>query len=219
MARFCELIEGTRAVKIIDMPLANVPHGLQKGTAEQARERDLNPEAYKPLKVGFRALLPFERERVLQLASVRAKEKGGEATEGNPLFRHALAVYTVAAAAVDSDPPPGEEPKLFFGDTIEQAAEKIRTSKHLTDDIVFFLREQQEAWQDEINPQALTLASDEMFEATKRAADEESGVDFLRLMRGGMLLRFTQLLACQLLLSLEDRLLPTTGETSPGTSS
>jgi hypothetical protein len=216
MARFCDILEGTRAVKVIDLPLANVPHGLQRGTEEQARARELNPKAYKPRKVGLRALLPFERERVLELAAARAKAKGGQCTETDPLFRHALAVYTVAVACVDPDTEPNADPKLFFGDTIESAAEKLRTSKHMTDDIVFYLRERQEQWQDEINPQVLTIADDQLWEATKKAADEEAGIDFLALMRGGMLLRFTQLLACQLLLSLEDRLPPTTTEPSPG---
>jgi hypothetical protein len=219
MARFCDIEDGTRAIKVIDLPLANVPHCLQTGTEEQAKERELNPNAYRVIKVGVRALLACEREKVLELATARAKSKGGEPTSGNGLFDHALAIYTTAAAYVDPDTPPGQDAKLFFGDTIEGAAEKLRTSRHITDDIVFYLREQQEIWQDQINPQALTLAADQLWEATQKAADEKGHADFLRLMRPGTLLRFTHILAAQCVNLLADRLLPSTTETSPTSDS
>lgn len=216
MARFSEIQQGTRAIKVIDLPLANVPHGLQLGTPEQARERDLNPTAYPTVKVGVRALLPCERELVLELASARTKSKGGEVSETNPIYNHALAVYTVAAAYVDPDTAPGQDAKLYFGDSLEEAAQAIRKSRHLTDDIVFYLRQRQESWQAEISPQALTLAEDKVFDAAKQAVDDK---DFLELMAPGLLVNFTHILAAQLLILLGDRLSLTDSPTPPGTSS
>ncbi len=216
MARFSEIQQGTRAIKVIDLPLANVPHGLQAGTPEQARERELNPTAYPTVKVGVRALLPLERELVLELAAARTKDKGGEVSSANPIYNHALAIYTVAASYVDPDTPPGKDAQLYFGDTIEQAAQVLRTSKHMTDDIVFYLRQRQEMWQDEINPQALTLGADKMFDATRQAVESD---DFLSLMRPGLLVSFTRTLAAQLLILLQDRLASTTTDEQPGIAS
>jgi hypothetical protein len=200
---------------VIDLPLANVPYGVQVGTPEQTRERERNPEAYPRLKVGVRALLPFEREKVLELAGARAKAKGGTAEEANPLYRHAMAIYTVAVACVDPETLSGDAP-LFFGDTIEEAAEKLRTSRHITDDIVLFLREQQEIWQDQINPQALTIADNELWSVAQKAAESE---DFLHYFRPGMLARLAHLLAGLLLNAHEDKLpssAPATASTSGG---
>lgn len=215
MARFSEIQQGTRAIKVIDLPLANVPHGLQPGTPEQARERELNPTAYPTVRVGVRALLPLEREHVLQLTVARTKDKGGEVSESNPIYNHELAIYTVAASYVDPDTPHGQDAPLYFGDTIEQAAQALRTSKHMTDDIVFYLRQRQESWQAEISPQALTLAEDKVFDAAKQAVDDK---DFLELMAPGLLVNFTHILAAQLLILLGDRLSLTDSATPPGTS-
>lgn len=219
MARFSELEEGTRAVKVIDLPLANVPHGIQPGTHEQASARELNPQAYRTLRVGLRALLPFERERVLELAAARAKSKGGIADEKDPVYRHALAVYTVAAACVDPDAAPGTDAPLFFAPkgqdyNIEGAAEKIRNSRHMTDDIVIYLRERQEAWQDEINPQALTLADNELWEVTKKAVESD---DFLFSLRPGLLVRLANIMAAQVVTLLESKLESGSSE-SPATT-
>lgn len=217
MARFCDIEEGTRAIKVIDLPLANVPGALQSDTPEQSRERELNPKAYDAPKVGIRALLPSEREHVLELASKRAKLKGGEAKEGDPLFDHALAIFTSAAACVDPETPPGKDAPLYFAPkndpfSVEAAAETLRRSRHMTDDIVYFLREQQEVWQDQISPQALTVAEDKVFESVREVAKD---ADFLLRMRPAMRLHFTRLMASLLLDSLERRFTSSTSETPP----
>lgn len=217
MAKFRDIQQGTRAVKVIDLPLANVPFGVQKDTQEQARERELNPEAYKMPRVGLRALLPFEREKVLELAETRVKG-GGTADESNPRYRHALAIYTVAAACVDPDTVPGKDAELFFGNTIEEAAESIRKSPHITDDIVFYLREMQEVWQDQINPQALTIGDNELWDVAQKAAES---ADFLHSFRPGLLANLAHILAALLMNSLADKLPSTpalSSDSTPNTS-
>jgi hypothetical protein len=214
MAKFKDIMQGTRAVKVIDLPLANVTFGVQKDTTEQIRERELNPDAYRARKVGLRALLPFERERVLELACNRTKERGGTPDESSPLYRHALAIYTVAAACVDPDAQPGTDAELYFGDTIEDAAEALRKSAHMTDDVVFYLREMQECWQDQINPQALTIADSELYEVTQKGAAD---ADFFHYFRPGMLVNLAHILALQLLASLEDKLPDSPASTSSST--
>lgn len=221
MARFCDIEEGTRAVKTIDLPLANVPNVLQSDTQEQSKERELNPKAYATPKVGVRALLPSEREHVLELASKRARDKGGASEQGDPLFDHALAVFTVAAAYVDPEAPPGQEAPLYFAPksdpfNVEAAAEALRRSRHMTDDIVYYLREQQEVWQDQISPQALTVAEDKVFESVREVAKD---ADFLLRMRPAMRLHFTRLMASLLLDSLEHRFMSSSTETPPTNAS
>jgi hypothetical protein len=215
MARVDEIEQGTRAVKVIELPLANVPHGIQSGTPEQQRERELRPNAYKKREVGIRALLPCEREKILELASARAIAKGGKAEEGNPLFNHALALYTVAGSYVVPDAPAGTDPDLYFGDTIEKAAEKLRSWVHMTDDIVLYLRQCQEEWQTQISPQALSIGENELFDVTKKAAEDES---FLAFMRPGMLAHFAHILAAQLLLLLDSKLSDTSTSSVSTTS-
>lgn len=219
MARFYEIEEGTRAVKIIDMPLANVPHGVQKDSPEQQKERELRPQAYPTLRVGVRALLAFERERILELAALRCKSKGGTPEENNPLYNHALAIYTVASSCVDPDAAPGTDAPLFFAPkgqefSIEAAAEVLRTSKHITDDTILYLRERQEAWQDQINPQAMSLADNELWDVVKKGVEDEG---FFHSFRAGLLVRLTNTMASLVVDLLGDKLQSGASESPPTT--
>lgn len=194
------MTEGFRALKIIELPLTVQPHGLQVDTPEQVEAR----AGHEPVKVmvGLRALTPGERELVLSAARARAISSGasGEDIERTSGYNQALAVYTVAAATVDPDSD-RRTPLLFFGDTLEQAAETIRKSPLMTDDIVLYLREQQECFQDEVNPQALTIKDSELFDVAKKSVEDE---DFLKLYRVGTLVNLTRTMAALLLTSLED---------------
>lgn len=208
------LLTGFRALKIIELPLTTQPHGIQADTPEQVAARD----GEKPVKimVGLRALTPEERGDVLAAAYARSVSKGATGdVESSAIYNQHLAVYLCAMACVDPDSD-RRAPILFFGDTLEQAADTIRRSPLLTDDTVVYLRERQEAFQDEINPQALTFKDDELYDLTKRAAGDR---DFLYCMRPGNLVKFSHFLAVLLLNSLEDSSGNTTTLTADGENS
>jgi len=194
------LLTGFRALKIIELPLTTQPHGIQADTPEQVAARD----GKEPVKVmvGLRALTPEERGDVLAAAYARSVSRGatGDNVEQSAMYQQNLAVYTVAAATMDPDSDRCK-PCLFFGENLEHAADTIRKSSLMTDDIVIYLRERQEDWQSEVNPQALSLKDSELYDTTKRAAGD---IDFLWCMRPGMLVKYAHSLAVLLLTSLED---------------
>lgn len=190
------LTSGTRALKVIELPLASQPHGIQPDTPEQAEARS---ETVKVM-VGLRALTPEERGDILSASFARASSRGATGEiEKSAVYNQALAVYTVAMACVDPDADRCK-PILFFGDGLESAADTIRKSPLMTDDIVLYLRERQEAWQDEINPQALTVRDNELYDSAKRAVED---ADFLWLMRPGLLVSFARTMAALSLSLLE----------------
>jgi hypothetical protein len=192
------LTEGYRALKIIELPLTTQPHGIQVDTPEQVAAR----EGTEPVKVfvGLRALTPGERSEVLSAAYAYSVSKGAsDDVERTSVYLQALAVYTVAAAAVDPDSD-RKRPLLFFGDSLEQAADTIRKSPLMTDDIVLYLRERCEAWSDQINPQSLSVKDSELYDVIKKAADD---ADFFFCCRPGLLVNLANFMARTLLISLE----------------
>lgn len=212
MARFAQISQGFRAIKVIELPITTAPHGEQRDTPEQASARDGAPAAL-PI-VGVRALMPGEREDVLCAAQARAVKRGITTDlETSPVYNQALAVYTVAMACVDPDSD-RRAPVLYFGDTLEDAAEAIRTSPLLTDDIVLYLRERQECWQDEIHPQALSVKDSEMLDFAQRAVAD---ADFLSKFRLGTLVNSTRFMAALWLSSLEGSL-PTSTSSEKSTT-
>jgi hypothetical protein len=205
------LTAGTRALKVIELPLASQPHGIQPDTPEQVEARS---ETVRVL-VGLRALTPEERGDVLSAAYARATVKGAAGDiEKSAVYNQALAVYTVAMACVDPDADRCK-PILFFGDSLESAADTIRKSPLMTDDIVLYLRERQEAWQDEINPQALTIGDNELYDVAKKATED---ADFLWRMRPGFLVKFANTMAALSLSLLEGSFGDTTTSSDAGIS-
>lgn len=179
------ITQGFRALKIIELPIASQPHGMQPDTPEQQAARGDN-EIVRPM-VGLRALTPGERSDVLSAAFAYAISKNASGkVEESAVYSQALAVYTVAQACVDPDSDRCK-PFLFFGDNLEHAADTIRSSPLMTDDIVLYLRERQECWQDEVHPQALTIRDNEIYEIAKKSADD---ADFLFRMRLGTLVNY-----------------------------
>jgi hypothetical protein len=200
--RFSELpahlTSGFRAIKIVELPLTSQPHGIQADTPEQVEAR--GGEELVKVMVGLRALTPGERGEVLSAAYAHAVSKGaaGE-VEKSAVYQQSLAVYTVAMACVDSSSD-RRRPVLFFGDTLEQAADTIRRSPLMTDDTVLYLRERQEAFQAEVDPQIGTIKDSELYDIAKKSVEDE---DFLFFMRPGTLVSFTRCMAALLLSSLE----------------
>lgn len=187
------------AIERVVVPLANLPHGLQKGTDEQRAQAQRDSVSTAPV-CGIRALMDGEEDACHRLAEAYSRSQGVEKYDDvHPICVKALRVYTLATACVDPDTDP-RAPLLFFGDTIEEAAEVLRNDpkKNITADTVAYLFERYEMWRDKINPQANTLQDYELQLAAEKAADD---ADFLAYMRPGLRLKFTHTLAALLVAS------------------
>jgi hypothetical protein len=142
MSRFSDMQKGTRAIKRVTCPVVNV-----------SIDAKMDPtEAPSQFECGVRVLSVQEQEDVYEKALARTKRLGGEEGPESNLYNLSLQLYTIAAAYVDPDSDPGAA-KLYFGDTIEQAAEAVLKSELLSRDSLAYLAEVQELWQDQCNPQ------------------------------------------------------------------
>ncbi len=187
------------AFERVVVPLANLPHGLQQGTDEQRAQASRDSVSTAPV-CGIRALTDGEEDTCHRLAEAYARSQGVEKYDDvHPICVKALRVYLLATACVDPDTDP-RAPLLFFGDTIEEAAETLRNDpkRNITADTVAYLYERYEIWRDKVNPQANTLQDYRLAEAAEKAADD---ADFLAYMRPGLRLKFTHTLAALLVAS------------------
>ena len=187
------------AFERVVVPLANLPHGLQQGTDEQRAQAFRDSVSTAPV-CGIRALTDGEEDTCHRLAEAYARSQGVEKYDDvHPICVKALRVYQLATACVDPDSDP-RAPLLFFGDTIEEAAETLRNDpkRNITGDTVAYLHERFEMWRDKVNPQANTLQDFRLAEAAEKAADD---ADFLAYMRPGLRLKFTHTLAALLVAS------------------
>jgi hypothetical protein len=191
--RYSELSESGYAFKLVELPIANIPHGIQGGTDEQRAQWEADGKPKAPT-LGMRIIGPGEDIGIDALAKAYAKTQGVEKYDDvDPICVKARMVYTLATACVDPESDP-RAPLLFFGDTVEQAAATLRNDpKHvLTFDTVVYLHEVYSCWRDKINPQANTIADLQLQEVTFKAAES---ADFLSYFRPGMLLNYAHTLA------------------------
>jgi hypothetical protein len=193
MARYSSQTASGYAWERVTVPVANVPHGVQKGTPEQRAqwEKDGSP---KPQICGIRCLSPDEDMEVDARAAELALEKGvKEYTDTNPICVNARMICTLAMACVDPDSDP-HKPVLFFGDTVDEAIDVLRKDpkRSITPDTIAYLHERYEMWRDKINPQANTIADHQLQEIARKSADD---ADFLAKLRPGLRLKFTASLA------------------------
>lgn len=162
--RLADIPKGHRAIKRVSIPLLNVgdapdPEALAtKHRAGDAKEHTA--------EVGVRALRDDEYDLVLARARAHAAERGVQNPgEYDPVYRHALALFTCAIACVDPDSDP-RSPAHFFGPaegwSIDKAAQEIQTSEHVGRDVLAYLYEAQELWQSSVNPRAQRLSPEDM---------------------------------------------------------
>lgn len=99
-------------------------------------------------------------------AATRSLPAGIKAVDGEPVYEFAKAVETIARGFVDPESPE-DKPEPFF----DGGAEQVRA--HLDRDRIFWLAEQQRAFQSEISPMQSALTADEFFAAIVQIADAE----------------------------------------------
>lgn len=168
MSRFSDIQKGVRAIQRVVCPVVNV----------SANAKADSPNAPSQFECGVRVLLVEEQEAIYEKALARTKRLGGEEKEDSPLYNLSLQLYTVATAYVDPDSDPAA-PKLYFGNTVDEAVEVISKSELLSRDSLAYLAEHQEVWQDRCNPQA-GPKQDEMLRYIEEAAKDASFLLYLR---------------------------------------
>lgn len=138
MAKFSSLTQGAsaRARKKIVFPLPGARWSPEASGWEGPT-----------VDVDVRVLTPGEDEEVLRRAHAEAKTGGVEhPAEGEPIYDRAIVVNTVALALVDHESPE-TAPAPFFA-----SADEIRASTLMSTEVLLYLMEQQELWQDERSP-------------------------------------------------------------------
>jgi hypothetical protein len=197
------VVQGTRAITRVTLPLVNSPGPLlvdQPELAEQ-RARDGHPERIE-IVVGMRAITPLEQCEILVGANGYAEQHGvplEQRNDLNPIYSLGYNLHLLAIACVDPDGD-AKDPEPFFGarGNVQSAVEVMLRSPHLTRDSITFLAAHQEAWQDKVSPQAKTIPSDQLWEVMGEMAASTDLGPFLN-MRPGMHLQLLRFSVSQLL--------------------
>lgn len=234
--KFKYVAKGARAIKRVKCPMVNVPCYLLPDVPELAEQRARDakkaeragsaiPQAPDSVEVGLRVLTGGEILEVYDKAAQIAQARNQKPDLTSPVYELAVSVYTLAASCVcaDSDP---ERPVPFFGESEEPGAgvenwesayQEILASAHLGRDGILFLTEQQAAWQDVCNPQALKIGIDKLWELAGEVAADDTGRPFFSL-RPALQWSFARFLAVQLL-SLTTSKSPPGSDSDSGTTS
>ena len=173
---------------------------LSQGASARARKKVVFPlpgARWSPEEAGWEGatvdvdvmvLSPGEDEEVLRRAHADAKAAGiDKPTEGEPVYDRAILVHTVALAFVDHESPEAS-PAPFFA-----SHEEVRTSSLMSTEVLLYLMEQQELWQDERSPRLKDLTPAEFLATLVGVAGGNAG--FFVGQRPGTQWLFTRTLA------------------------
>lgn len=191
MAKLSQIAKGTRARKELSFALLD-------GTEVTAAIRPLDGDDHADILAAATASMP----------------SGVEAKEGVPAFDFAIAGETLARAFIDPESP-HEKPEPFFDEGVQQVRARLDRDR------IFWLLEQQKAFQASLSPLKQALSPDEFFAAIVQIAESEEGQDTLPFATWAPDLRvsFIRTLASLLLSSQMDRSSTGSGEeTAPSPS-
>lgn len=221
--RLKDILAGTRAIHVVPLPIMKAPTttlvampGLVEQRADDtaAARPEQAPPAVPAPQVGLRVLTGEETGEVCEKAWAWAKAKGATGpTEDDPIYSIAVKVYTCAIACVDPDEPRA----LFFGDSLEQAAENLRASELVGRDGIVYLAEQHESWQEICAPQIARMAPEQFMQKVGEVAASPDGSPFLEL-QPGLRVIFARTMACTLLDLLTRRSEPGSSSADDGTT-
>jgi hypothetical protein len=129
------------------------------------------------LEMGVRPLVGAEEADILQRAIATTKEKGGEPRAGEELFDLHYRAELLAVACIDYESPENARTPYFDGG----AAQVL---KHLHPDVICYLAERQQTWQDECSPSMRRQDPREFLEWVREIAEAEDAGPFVRLRPG-----------------------------------
>jgi hypothetical protein len=161
-----DLMRGTRAIHVVEIPLVNVPNSGAEESPElvEARKRDAQifgttiEQMPTKAKVGLRVLLPGQWADVQTAARQFAIDRGNPSpTEDDPNYNLGTQINTLCRACVDVDSDPSN-PELY-----EPKPEEWLTNPNLTRDSLTYLCEEWEWWNDRVNPQIKNFNDYESF--------------------------------------------------------
>lgn len=145
MAKFSQIVKGTRARRRVLLPLGDAPAMVPALTSDGASVVEVSPDA---VPVDLRPLTSGEQAEVLSRAAADAKARGvTDPRDGNPIYDLAEMEHTLALACLDPDSP-ADAPRPFFDGGVEQ----IRSSPDLGRDRIAFLFAHFQQFQDECSP-------------------------------------------------------------------
>lgn len=214
-----DILQTPRAIHRVRLALLNVPPAPgQERVQAAAPTGEAAFGVRDSVDVGLRVLLGRETERVLECAQAYAeRHKAKRAEPGDPLYDYGFRLYTVALSAVDPDSDP-KDPEPFFGSKgdLESAVDEILSSPFIGRDGILYLSEQQEHWQDALNPSPLKVSPERLYELVVEVATSRDARPFWEL-RPGMQWVLARFMAGQLVSSPEQRFF--SGASSPESSS
>jgi len=211
--KLSELEKGSRAVRRVRFPLANMRAPFLPDLPELAAQRKVDRERFDAQRseaaegeaapsvapdsevwVGLRVLTGAENSEVLQNAQTYAKARGVDPwNEDHAICTLAKMVFTLLLACVDPDDK-SDDPPPFFDD-----ADQILNSHHLGRDGIVWLYEAQELWQEQTSPLCpLEIEPEAYFALMLQIAKEDNPDPFVR-MRAGLRWTFARSMAVQLL--------------------
>lgn len=163
--KFRDIALGNRATKTIPLPLV----------------RDPGAEATAAPMVALRVLNGEEHAEVLEKALQFAKSGGSESPEaGDPLYQFGIQVHTVLVACVDPDAPNPESPDARFFSSVDE----IMSSPLIGKDVISYLYELQQAWQEHCSPRVNELTQAEYYNQVAELAKSTDPLGFVALPLG-----------------------------------
>lgn len=160
--KFRDVALGTRATKTIPLPLVHEPGGPDK--------------APSPL-LAIRVLSGEETAEIIDKALDYARRPGKpEPKAGDPLYELGIRVHTLHLACVDPDAPNPESPDARFFSSIDE----ILGSHLIGRDVIYYLYEAYEAWQDHCAPQPREIDGTEFWAKITELAKSNDPLAFER---------------------------------------
>ena len=192
MAKFSDVVQGTRARKAIKLPLPG------------AHVDDETGQWVGPVvELLVRPLREDEYTEVLKVARTFAVKNGlAEPGDGDPLYEQGKMTQTLALACLDIESPDNEAMLFFDGvdsKTKEQigAFAQIQRSEMMSAEVLAYLYQQQQIFQDEVNPLLKTMSPSSFMAAAIKTA--QGDMSFFVNSRPGMQWSFLRTSVCQLL--------------------
>lgn len=171
MPSYSSITQGTRLRKRVTLPRPGAVLDLQTGKW-----------AGPTFELDVRALTAGEADRVESEARAYAKGLTSDTDSVDDLVDRGRKLHTIAMAYVDVDSPQGAPVAVFDG-----GVEQIAASEELTPELIEYLFEQQQIWQDETNPLAAKLTPNEFINAVLNTAKGADGdMSFFVSARPGM---------------------------------